>query len=236
MTIKITGAGLKTQGAPLFVGETRDFDAATEAAYVATGKAVYLESKAEITSPSLQIVGSDNTEVVTINTETGQLSAGASVLEYAPYSNRITGTRNGVLTSSAQFKGASDTSASLGQIGAIINTDTNSAAGSRFQAGDADYKSTINGASATGKSIILGPFPTYVLRVNLAVLGLTGPYVVKTSGTVDSATYDMLRIDFATEDAVEWVEIVESAPTNYAGSSGTGSARIVTVLGLKRAA
>lgn len=150
--------------------------------------------------------------------------------------DRVDPTRNGLIDSATQFRGATDTAASLGGLAAIVNADTNTAASDGFIASDVDYLSTVNGASDAGAVVVIGPAASAIVRVHIAQPGLAGPYSVNASGAILAASAQMLRLDFAVEDDVRYVEIRESAPTEFDGTPGTGSARLVTVTGIKAAA
>lgn len=151
-------------------------------------------------------------------------------LGQADTGDRILPLRNALAAGSVQVQAAADTSNALGTVGIIINADNDTAASSRFAASDADYQSTMNGASA-GTYSLQTPFLTSaVLRVHVGILGLTGPYTVATSGAITGA--QMALLEFASGDDVRWITMDEGERTNYAGTPGTGSARQVVVMGL----
>lgn len=149
------------------------------------------------------------------------------------YTDAFAPTRGSALEYATQFRGAADTSGSLGQLGLTVNEASASAAGSRLAASDSDWASTVNGASLTGQqTVVIGPFPSNVLRVHLAQLGLAGPYVNNDSGPVLAASMQLATLVFDTALNIRCIEISVGPPTNFAGVSGTGSARTVSVRGL----
>lgn len=152
-------------------------------------------------------------------------------LGQADTADRILPLRNGVSTGGIQFRGTADSTNALGTLGIIINAANDTEASSRFAASDADYTSVMNGSSTGTASLRTEYLSAAVLTVHVAVLGLTGPYTVATSGEVSAATPAMAKLSFDAGDDVRWVSMDEGQRTNYAGTPGTGSARHVVVLG-----
>jgi hypothetical protein len=144
---------------------------------------------------------------------------------------RVLPLRNGLAAGSVQMRGATDASNTLGTLGMVVNADTDTEASARFAATDADFTSVLNGASAGSATLRTDWLPAAVRRVHVAVLGLTGPYSVVTSGEVSAATPGMLRLDFDVADNIRWLSLDEGQRSNYAGTPGTGSARQIVVMG-----
>lgn len=159
-------------------------------------------------------------------------SAGADATD--ALSSLIAGERlmpewNGLVIPSVQFRGTADTSASLGTLGYVFDADNDAAAAALFVSGAVDESSTINGSSDVG-TFMLVPTPAGCSTVHVAQLGMSAPLSLATSGTVDAASAEFMRFDFT--EPVQYVYILEGPPTNYAGASGTGSARMVSVYGV----
>jgi hypothetical protein len=146
-------------------------------------------------------------------------------LSYAP-------TRGAALAYAIQFRGAADTSASLGTLGLVINEATDAGASTRLSLSEVDWSSLINGAATSGRVTFLGPFGSNILRVHVAQLGLADSYTDTTSGDVSAAGPEMTRLVWDGALNVKALLIYEGPPTNFAGSSGTGSAREVVIVGL----
>lgn len=141
-------------------------------------------------------------------------------------------TRGGAPVTAIQFRGAADTAASLGTIGLVVNASSDTAAGNRLAATDPDWSSEINGASPSGRTRMIGPVGGAITRVHIGQLGLTAPLTDNASGPVLAASNQMTELNFDAALNVTSLLVVEGGPTNYAGASGTGSARYVTVYGL----
>lgn len=146
--------------------------------------------------------------------------------------NTVEPTRGGVLATTIQFRGAADTASSLGALGLIVNASSDSAAGGRLALNDADWISEINGASSSGRTRMIGPYGSAITKVHIGQLGLTAPYTDNASGPVLAASNQMTEINWDSTLGVTALLIVEGGPTNFAGASGTGSARYVIVYGL----
>ncbi len=136
---------------------------------------------------------------------------------------------NGLVIPSAQFRGATDASATLGTLGFVFDADNDAAAAALLVSGAVDENSTINGASPAGAWALV-PTPAGCLTVHAGQLGMTSPLSLATSGTIDAASKEFMRWDFS--EPVQWVYILEGPPTNYAGTPGTGSARMLSVYGV----
>lgn len=144
-------------------------------------------------------------------------------------SQRLMPEWNGLVIPSVQFRGAADTAASLGTLGFILDADSDAAAASDLVSGQVDEISVINGASPAGSWIPI-PTPAGCLSLHIGQLAMTAPLSLKTSGTVNAASAEFMRFNFS--QPVQWVYVIEGPPTNYAGASGTGSARMVSVYGV----
>jgi hypothetical protein len=140
--------------------------------------------------------------------------------------------RGAALATAIQFRGAADTASSLGTLGLVVNSASDAAAGARLAASDADWTSEINGSGPYGRARFIGRFNAAVTRVHLAQLGLTAPLTDNGSGPVLAASNQMTELTFDAALNVVALVVVEGGPTNFAGASGTGSARWVTVYGL----
>lgn len=138
---------------------------------------------------------------------------------------------NGVSVPAVQFRGTADTAASLGALGFVFNAAGDAEAAVLLETSNVDEASLINGASLSGAWYAI-ELPAYCESVHVGVMGMTPPYAVATSGTVDAASTEFMRWDFAEADQVRWVFVQEGPPTNFAGTPGTGSARMVTVYGV----
>lgn len=145
--------------------------------------------------------------------------------------DRILPLRDGVSTGGIQFRGTADSTNALGTLGIIVNASNDTEASSRFASGDADYTSVLNGSSTGTATLRTQYLSAAALTVHVAVLGLTGPYTVATSGEVSAATPAMAKMTFDAADDVRWVSMDEGQRTNYAGTPGTGSARHVVIMG-----
>ncbi|RZJ12068.1 MAG: hypothetical protein EOP39_04580 [Rubrivivax sp.] len=144
-------------------------------------------------------------------------------------------TRGGAIARGIQFRGAADTAASLGTIGLVINAASDTAAGNRLAALDADWTSSINGSATAGRIRMYGPVGGAITRVHIGQLGLTAPLTDNASGPVLAASNQMTELNFDAAQNITALEINEGGPTNFADAAGTGSARYVTVTGLSPA-
>ena len=155
---------------------------------------------------------------------------GSALLAGAP----INPTRGSLPCGAVQFRGAADTSGSLGRLGVVINGDNNTAAAARLQAGLADRVSLITGSSTAGHAALL-PWDSAIELVHIGQLSMAGTYTVQDSGTVSAASVEFLRLTFSESDNIVALLFEEYPPTNYAGTPGTGSARLVRVRGIPAA-
>lgn len=161
-----------------------------------------------------------------------QVAAVASSAIFNDYGLSYAPTRDTALAYGIQFRGTADSASSLGQLGLVVNEATNASASTRLSLSDADWSSPINGATSSGTVSVLGPFGAPVLRIHLAQLGLADPYTVDDSGEVLAATPGMARLTWDAALNVRALLVIEGPPTDFAGASGTGSARTVSVVGL----
>lgn len=166
-----------------------------------------------------------DTEVAVINATT--VVDALALLERA----RVYPTWNGLSLNTAQFRGAADTAASLGTLGLLINADSESAAAVDYEANDVTETSTINGASTLGTWRIV-PSASVVTNAYVGQLSMTAPLAIGTASPVLAASKQIMHFDFAEADNVRYVVWMEGPPTNFAGTPGTGSARMVTVYGI----
>lgn len=144
--------------------------------------------------------------------------------------DRVYPTWGGVSQATVQFRGAADTTASLGTLGLIINGTVEEAA-TGFETSTVSESSTINGASTAG-TWFMHHSSSVVTKAWIGQKAMTAPLQEVTSGTVDAASAEFTGFDFASEYNVRYVVVLEGPPTNYAGASGTGSARMVTIYGI----
>ena len=161
-----------------------------------------------------------------------QLAAVQLVLNQADYSVVYLGTRGASLVDVVKFTGTADTASALGTLGLVVNEATDAAASTRLCAQSPDWSSLINGSATAGKVSFAGPYPSNILTVHMAVLGLAGPLTKQDSGNVDVVDSEMLKLTWSTGLNVRALLIVEGGPINFAGAAGTGSARNVAVYGL----
>jgi hypothetical protein len=138
---------------------------------------------------------------------------------------------NGLAIPSVQFRGATDSAASLGTLGFIFNASNDAEAAVLLEASTVDEPSVINGASPAGAWYPI-ELPAACTTVHVGQMGMAAPLSLATSGTVDAATKEFMRWDFDPADNVRWLFIHEGPPTNYAGAPGTGSARMVSIYGV----
>jgi len=138
-------------------------------------------------------------------------------------------TWGGLLAGSIQFRGATDAAGTLGTLGLVLGASSDAEAAVRLAGNDADEISTINGSSLGGLPHLI-ELPAPVSDCHLGQIGMTAPYSLVTSGTVDAADKEFIRLLFPEPvNAMLWTEY---SPTDYAGTPGTGSARLCTVVGL----
>lgn len=139
--------------------------------------------------------------------------------------------RNGLVSPGVQFQGATDTSASLGQLGLVVNAANDAAAAAMLQAGTSTIVSTINGASADGVWHSLRSLST-ITTVHVGQIGMVGTYVLQASGACSAASLHFARLEFDAGLGINHLQWTESEPTDFAGTPGTGSARQVSVIGM----
>lgn len=161
-----------------------------------------------------------------------QAQAGKLKGALGSYGNSYTPVRGVTPAALIQFRGPTDTAASLGVLGGVVNAESLSSAGSRLQAGACEFISKVNGASAMGANDSTDLAPAAITTFYLGVIGRTAPYTVQDTGPVLAATPGMARLTWDAALNVRSVLIVELPPENYAGTPGTGSARQVLVMGL----
>lgn len=137
---------------------------------------------------------------------------------------------NGLSLPTVQFRGATDASATLGTLGFVFNASNDAEAAVKLATSQPDELSTINGSSDTGAWFSV-PSTVPITTVHVGQIGMAEPLSLATSGTVDAATSEFMRWDFSVDDNIRYVYIHEGPPTDYAGTPGTGSARMVTVFG-----
>lgn len=146
--------------------------------------------------------------------------------------DRVNPTWNGLTTGSIQFRGSADTAAALGTLGLVFNADTDGAAAALITASTPDESSTINGAAPSGAWAMF-ELPRACTSVHIGVLGMAAPLSLVTASPVLRASAQFVKLDFDVGDDVRFVIFYESGPTNFAGTPGTGSARHVSVFGIK---
>lgn len=195
MTIKIIDAGLVYQGAPLQVDQTKDFDAITEAQYVATGKAVYLD---ESFSPVVTPPVSRQTKVVVseVNPLTGGIEYSSGVRTDSAarrFRNRATNLR--LIEGFAASGETITTQPSAGGTVTLVDKATNKKIhgnrGARIVTA-AGTPNLLGGVTVTGKSF--GAFTdttVFCLAVDAAVLNAANVdyFVVRLSSDGGAAKY-----------------------------------------------
>lgn len=138
--------------------------------------------------------------------------------------------RAGVLSASVQFRGAADTSASLGRLGFVVNAENNTAAAALLAAGRGTRISSVTGASSHGVQHLLSSDEP-IVNVHIGQLSMSGTYVVADSGPCRAADIEFARLSYTADTDIRHLLITEGPPTNFAGVPGTGSARQVFVRG-----
>ena len=139
---------------------------------------------------------------------------------------------DGLSFTSVQVQGPADMAASLGTLGFVFNAASEAAASTAFINGNPDALSTINGASTAGVwsyHVLQTACESVHIGFNLMPAPADGP---KTSGPLLEGSSQFMRLDFSLSDNVLAVAIYEGPPTDYSGAPGTGSARLVVVMGI----
>lgn len=175
-----------------------------------------------------RVVYDDGTEWLRVNAAGDDLEP---VAPPRPSVLRLLPTRNSVSSAGVQFRGAADSSNSMGTLGIVVNPASSGEAGTLLAASTPTVASTINGASTTEAWREIGSTAA-ITSVYIGQMGLAGPYVVQTSGACTAASYEMAHLQFDSADDVRRIVWIEGERTNYAGTPGTGSARQVLVFGI----
>lgn len=146
----------------------------------------------------------------------------------------INPTRGSLPCGAVQFRGATDAANTLGRLGIVINGDNNTAAAARLSAGTPDRTSLITGSVRGGLVHVL-PWPDPIELVHIARVSQTTTYSVVDTGplTHGASLVEMLRLTFNESDDIRALLVEEYPTTDYAGASGTGSARLVRVRGVQ---
>lgn len=138
--------------------------------------------------------------------------------------------RGSLLAGAIQFRGAADTSNALGRLGVLINTANNTAAGALLAVGSAHRRSLLTGADRAG-AVTTVVWDDVIETVYIGQLGMSGTYTVNDTGPCSAASSEFARLTFLASEGVRAIVITEHPATNYAGTPGTGSARLVSVVG-----
>jgi hypothetical protein len=146
----------------------------------------------------------------------------------------INPTRGSLPCGAVQFRGATDAAFTLGRLGIVVNGDNNTAAAERIKNNDADRTSRITGNNTFGMVHII-PWPDPIELVHIARVGQNTTHSVVDTGPVthSGALVEMLRLTFNESDDIRALLVEEYPTTDYAGASGTGSARLVRVRGVQ---
>jgi len=140
---------------------------------------------------------------------------------------------NGVYQGALQFRGALDSTASLGTLGFVFDADSDGAAAALLIASSPEYASPLNGASLQGAQHVI-TLPADCSTIHVGQLGMTAPMQLASASPVRAADKEFVKLTI-TEPGVRSIIIYEGPPTDFAGVPGTGSARQVTVYGMREA-
>lgn len=140
--------------------------------------------------------------------------------------------RGGNLEPTIQFRGATDTANALGELGIVVNAASDAEAFAALAAGAPSYRGLIAG-NVVGRTDLFGPLPANIVNVYIGGLGLSG-YAIDAGGDVPGAGVAKLTLDPALLG--RYLLFTQGPGTNYAGVSGTGSARTVAISALAAAA
>ncbi|MEY2688232.1 MAG: hypothetical protein RL375_2430, partial [Pseudomonadota bacterium] len=176
--------------------------------------------------------------VYELNDEWYRVNADRTALELlgspTPLGVLINPTRGSLPCGAVQFRGATDAANTLGRLGIVINGDNNTAAAARLSAGTPDRTSLITGSVRGGLVHVL-PWPDPIELVHIARVSQTTTYSVVDTGplTHSASLVEVLRLTFNESDDIRALLVEEYPTTDYAGASGTGSARLVRVRGVQ---
>lgn len=174
------------------------------------------------------VVYDDGVQWLQVNAAGDDLVPVAQPRNTAP---RVLPERSGVVTAAVQFRGAADSAASLGTLGLCINAANDAAAAALLAGSVPTVTSTVNGAATDGAwRSIVSAVP--ITSVHVGQIGMAGSYALQTAGPCSAASYEYTRLDFDVADGITSLQWLESGPTNYAGTAGTGSARQVMLIGI----